>query len=234
MKSDAIAVPLVPGENCTFTDALWPELRFKGVVRPEAANPEPLTLIDVIVRVVPLPFVTWTGSVRLAPTAMSPNDRLAGATVTCPGADPEPVRLTVYGVDNVDAETVNVPVRAPAAVGANTIATLQLAFGASADVHEVVIRKSAPETLMLLIVTGALAPFVSVSELELLLPTGTVPNATLVAFIVNVPVGVVGGGGGAEGGCEFGVLPPPQAVATAQARSAAASRARPQENLLCI
>ena len=115
-----VTAPAVVGAYFTVNVTAWLEFSVTGKVAPDTVKPVPLMLAELTVTAdVPLE-VSVTGRVALEPSVTSPKARLLGLTVNNAEAVPVPLTLTV-AVGFVDEVLliVNVPVTAPAAVGAN-------------------------------------------------------------------------------------------------------------------
>ena len=87
-------------------------------------------------------------------TVWAPNERLEGLRIT--GSTPVPVNGAVCGVFEASSWTVNMPERAPAAVGVNVTNILQLDLAASkwGDNGQFVVSAKSPVVEILEIVNG--------------------------------------------------------------------------------
>jgi len=117
--------------------------------------------------------IVWAALVL--PTEALAKVKLAGETAT--GAEPVPIRLTVCGLLAASSVNVNVPVRAPMAVGENVTPTLH-DVPAEMLVPQVLLAiAKSPLGVMLTKLSLLFLWLVSVTELAVLvLPTTTVPK----------------------------------------------------------
>ncbi len=88
-----------------------------------AANPEPVTLACVTLRLAVPGFLTVTVCVLVTPPATLPKLMLEGTTEIC-GCTAVPLSATVLGEFVASLTTVNVPVDVPAVVGEKVILTV--------------------------------------------------------------------------------------------------------------
>jgi hypothetical protein len=151
------------------------------MVKAATLVPEMATLLMVIAALVPLLSVTACGEL-VDPTAVLVNETPAGAAVTLPVEEEElvPDKATVCGLFVPVSAKLSVAVRAPAAVGLNTMVAVQLADAARLVPHVLLeMVKSAafvPEIVTELIVFAVVVPFFKVAVCAALLaPTTTVP-----------------------------------------------------------
>jgi hypothetical protein len=137
-----VAAPADVGANFTVSVNVCLGFSVTGNVAPDTVKPVPLIVAELIVTAdVPLE-VTVTDFVALELTATFPKLKLVGVTVHCALPAPVPLRLTAT-VGLVDALlfTVNLPVTAPVAVGANFTLRINVCLGFS------VTGNAAPETV---------------------------------------------------------------------------------------
>lgn len=113
-----LAAPLAVGANTAVKDALCPAFRVRGRVRPLRLNPLPLAVAAEIVRAVPPELVRVPDSDFELPVCTLPKLKLAGFGETWPGVIPVPDRGTERVALLAFELIVNVPLAAPAAVGA--------------------------------------------------------------------------------------------------------------------
>jgi hypothetical protein len=131
-------------------------------------------LVSVTVLLAAVAFTNWL-----------PNVRFVGESVT--GATPVPANCAVCGLLASLSLTVKTPVCRPRVVGVNVIAILQLPFIASVfgARGQFVVSEKLPDTEMLLMVSGPVAPFVNVSPIgPLEVPTEVFANVKLVGLNV--------------------------------------------------
>jgi hypothetical protein len=117
-------------------------------------------------------FTNWL------PNASDEGDRLAGVT-------PVPVSCAVCGELGALSLTVNVPVRAPRAVGVKVIAIVQLAFAASVfgDNGQFDVWAKSPEVVIPKIVKGTVCPLLTTTDLAVLVVwRAHFPKETLVGL----------------------------------------------------
>jgi hypothetical protein len=130
----------------------------------------------------------------VVPTVALENVRLAGETVT--GAEPVPVRLTVWGLSAALSLNVREPARAPVAVGENVTPTVHVAPAAMLVPQVLLAIAKSPAGAMLENANATFWWLVSVTDFAaLVLPTSTVPKLKLltesVTGAVPVPVSAV-------------------------------------------
>src|SRR3984957_313811 len=196
MASEPVAELAAVGANLTWSVIACLELKVTGNVAPDIVKLVPLIVAEFTVTE-PVPVeVSVTPSVALEPTVTSPKLRLVGLTVNSDVVVPVPVPLRLTAtVGFVDALlfTVNVPVTAPAAVGAYFTLSASVCFGFS------VTGNVAPDTVnplpviaAELTVTADVPDEVIVTESVLFEPTATLPKLSEVGLIVHcgVPVPV--------------------------------------------
>ena len=153
-----VLVPSVVGVNVTEIVQLDPDASVFGergqVVDDSAKSPE--VEIAEIVSGVDWPFfrVIFVGLLVL-PGCCPENVTLPGVTLT--GSTPVPDKATDCGLFDALWVTVSVPLRVPAAIGANAMDTVQVVFAASvfgARGHVVVVTVKSPVAAMLAMVNG--------------------------------------------------------------------------------
>src|SRR3984957_700099 len=189
MASEPVAELAAVGANLTWSVIACLELKVTGNVAPDIVKLVPLIVAEFTVTE-PVPVeVSVTPSVALEPTVTSPKLRLVGLTVNSDVVVPVPVPLKLTAtVGFVDALlfTVNVPVTAPAAVGAYFTLSASVCFGFS------VTGNVAPDTVnplpviaAELTVTADVPDEVIVTESVLFEPTATLPKLSEVGLIVH-------------------------------------------------
>ena len=121
-----LRVPVPVGVKVTFTVQLAPA----DILGPQSllCEKSPLVVMEATSTRWAVPFTTFTTcGVLLLPTFCEANVRLAGDTVNCGLLDaPVPESDAVCGLLTAESVRVSVPVRVPAAVGANVTFTVQL------------------------------------------------------------------------------------------------------------
>ena len=180
-----VALPAVVGENFAVNDVLCPAASVCAD-RPVMLNPAPVALpCEIATLAVPVFFkVTLTDP--LAPTNRLPKLMLGGFAVRFPCT---PVPLSVIDVVGLLAVLVirMLPETAPTLVGANCALKLVLWFAASVTgTDRPVALNPVPVALIAEIVALAFPVFVTVIVCGLLLPTDTLPNATLPGLATRV------------------------------------------------
>lgn len=94
---------------------------------------------------------------------------------------PVPFRLAVCGLPTALSATLNVPVRAPVAVGVNTTLIVHFALAAKLVVHVVVETLKSPVVEIAMLVSATVCSLVRVNTFAgLLVPTFSVANVALV------------------------------------------------------
>jgi hypothetical protein len=153
-----------------------------GIEIPESTNSPFVRLADETVTAVPL-AVRLPFRDTLDPTATLPKLRLVGDTANVPAAVPVPERLMVSGEFEAFETTDTLPLAAPATVGAKVAVnvTLWLAVRVRGRFNPLM-EKPVPLTLACEMVTDAPPVLVRVSDKFMLLPTWTLPNASVVGL----------------------------------------------------
>jgi len=178
--SEALAAPAVCGLKVTVNEALWPAGTVTGSARPPTLNTELFVLAAVTVTLAPL-AAKLPGAVPLVPATTLPISRVGGFTVNCPTAV---VPVPVTGMVNVGFEASDVRVTFPLAVpddsGANDTPkpTLWPALSVTGAVMPLRLNP-VPLIPTWEIVTLRLPVLVTVSAMVCVLPTVTVPKASL-------------------------------------------------------
>jgi len=176
------ALPLVVGANFAVKVLFWPELIVSGVVIPVTLNPVPDALTAETVTLAVPEFVSVIVCDPLLPTAILPKLTVVGLADSCP-CTPVPLRAIVAGDPGALLEIETLPLTLPLAVGANF--TVNVEFCPVLIVRGVVTPLTlypVPETLTAETVRLAVPELVSVIVWDPLLPTVTLPKATLVGL----------------------------------------------------
>jgi hypothetical protein len=181
-----VALPADVGENFAAKVVVWPAARVAGTDRPVMLNPVPDALpCEMVTLAVPeLVKVTFTDP--LAPTSKLPKLTLDGFAFRLPST-PVPVSGIVMVGSLALLVTVMLPEADAAVVGANCAVKLVLWLAARVNgVERPTAVKPAPVALTAEIVALALPLFVKVMVCWPLLPTDTLPNATLPGLALKV------------------------------------------------
>ncbi len=183
-----LAAPLAVGEKSTVKDVLWPAVNVKGKDSPLKLNPAPLAEAAEIVRLVPPVLVRVSDKLELLPTCTLPNATLAGFAVSVPCVTPVPES----GMLKLESEPVEVrltlPLAAPLAVGEKSTLNEVLWPAVNVKGNDSPLKLNpAPLAEAAEIVRFDPPVLVRVSDKLELLPTCTLPNATLAGFAVSVP-----------------------------------------------
>lgn len=181
-----VALPEAVGENLAVNEVLCPATNVCGAARPVMLNPVPAALACEIATLAVPEFVRVTLTDPLAPTSRLPKLILVGFAVRLP-CTPVPLRA----IDAVGLLAVLVirmlPAAAPTVVGANCALKLVLWFAASVNgTDRPVALKPVPVALTAEMVALVFPLFVKVIVCGLLLPSDTLPNATLPGLATNV------------------------------------------------
>ena len=188
MVTVPLALPAACGANVTENVVLWDGFRVRGVVMPLSWNPVPLTLACDTLTAVPPLLVKVTVAGWVAPTVTLPNVSLFGLSESVPGATPVPVSdIVSVGFDAFEV-MVTVPLALPATCGANVTENVVLCEGFR--VSGVVIPLSwnpVPLTLACEMLTAEPPVLVSVTVADFVVPSVTLPNASLVGLSESVP-----------------------------------------------
>jgi len=178
--SEAAAAPAVCGLKVTVNGALWPAGIVNGSERPPTLNTELFVLAPVSVTLAPL-AARLPEAVPLVPATTLPRANVAGFTLNCPTAV---VPVPETGMVNVGFEAselrVTFPLVLPADCGAND--TLKPTLWPAPNVTGVVMPprlNPVPLIPTWEIVTLRLPVLVTVSAMVCVLPTVTVPKASL-------------------------------------------------------
>lgn len=119
IEMDPEAAPAAMGKNCTLKETACPGAIESGVANPVTLKPVPVTLAELMVRVVAPPFVNVTVWVAPVPTIVSPKVMLDGLAVSEPaaGLTALPARARRVGVFSALLVIDRPPVTMPAVVG---------------------------------------------------------------------------------------------------------------------
>ena len=178
-----VTLPAAVGLNVTVTFADCPAAIVAGVVMPLMAKSAPVRVRTEIVKLLAPVLDNTRVVVPFVPVETLPKSIEAGLTDNCgPPVALTAVaeRLTSTGVLPLSPETVNVPVRFPAAVGVTP--TLKLADWLGANAIGMVIpltENCALETCAEVMFMDALPVFDTVIAWVACLPTVTLPKLTL-------------------------------------------------------
>lgn len=184
-----LIAPTVVGVNKTLKVALCPAARLTGTLIPLKLKPVPLAATCEIVMLVPPVFVKVSERVLLFPTWMLPKSRLVGFDPRVPGAIPVPDIGTINDGFSPLEVIVRLPVTAPVTDGRNDTVKVALCppERVTGAVIPLTLNPVPPEIATWEIVTLDPPALVTVSEIVLVTPTCTFPNAKLVGFAVIGP-----------------------------------------------
>jgi hypothetical protein len=180
-----LALPAVVGANLALNVVLSPAPNVSGVLNPLMVRPVPDTVaLDIVTLAVP-EFVNVMDWVPLLPTATDPKFTLEGLAATWP-CIPVPDNAIDAGEPGALLTIEMLPVAAPAEVGAKmaeneALLPALIVIGMLAPL----ILNPVPEGDALVTVKVPVPAFVSVTVCVPLLPTETLPNATLAGLIVS-------------------------------------------------
>lgn len=135
---------------------------------------------EIVTVVLPV-FLRVTGRVSVPPTVLFPKARLVGNAEIVPVAlTPVPLIRSISSAAPELLFSVIVPLSVPIPVGANLSVKLFVLPAASVNgMVKPVVEKPAPLTVALEIVVLWLDGFINCTDLKMLVPTGTLPNWTL-------------------------------------------------------
>jgi hypothetical protein len=184
----AFAVPDVSGLKVMENDVLWPAGIVTGKLNPPMVNTELFVLAPVTVTFAPL-ALNLPDALLLVPTTTLPRLSVPGLTASCPTAvvpvpDSEMLTLGLVASDVM----LTLPEALPAACGAN--ATVKTALCEAFSVRGVLRPlKWNPVPLTDAFETVTVVPpvFVSVTLCDCVLPTVTLPKASLPGFTASCP-----------------------------------------------
>lgn len=184
-------LPVAPavevGVNCTLKERFAPGESVFGRARPVIPKPVPESVARLIVRLAFPLLLSVTFCVLVCPTVTLLKFKDAGDIVSA-GSMPVPLNEMAVGEFEASLVTVNAPLAAPMAVGANCICTVTLCpTGTEDDGLPPTTVKPAPVILAAEMLTGAVPVFVTVTLWVALLPTDTFPNDTVVELGESTP-----------------------------------------------
>jgi hypothetical protein len=182
---DPVTPPAALGPNTALNVAALPAAMVSGAVIPVVLKPAPEAVTEEIVTVAPPPFVRLMVCELLIPVVTLPNAAVVGVAANC-GCVPVPLKAIVAGEPGALLAIEMLPVAAPAEVGAKTaendaLLPALIVIGMLAPL----MLNPAPEGDAWLTVNVAFPAFVSVTVCDPLLPTETLPKATLAGLIVS-------------------------------------------------
>ena len=180
--------PTLFGAKVTFSVAVCPgaivdplrPLLMLLTPRPAMDTPEIVTFeLPVFLRV--------TGRFCVLPTTWFPKFRVAGhAEIVRAPWSPVPLALSVNSVAPELLLSVIVPLSAPIAVGVNVSVRFLVPPAARVSGRvKPLVEKPAPLALTLAMVALPLPGFFNCTDWEMLVPTGTFPNSTLLGFVCS-------------------------------------------------
>jgi hypothetical protein len=187
-----LTLPADAGANVTVKFTLCPAVSVTGVLMPLRLKPVPLMPACEIVTLEPPVLVIVPERVGLLPTVTLPKSRLVGFDARVPTETPVPDNgIVSVGFDALDV-IVTAPLTLPADAGANV--TVKFALCPDVSVTGVLMPlRLKPVPLMPACEIVTLEPPVLVIDPERvgLLPTVTLPNASLVGLVLSWPWDVV-------------------------------------------
>ena len=180
------AVPSALGAKLTENVAFAPALMVVGASVMVYPGPE---IVAALTFSAALPvFVNVTICEALLPTLTLPNDTDAGLMESCAWvAVPEPFRAIFSGDPGALLVTETFPLALPDAVGAKVTVNEVVPPGLKVPAVNPPSEKLVPETLAAETDTAAVPEFVSVTFVEPLLPTRTLPKLTLAGLAESAP-----------------------------------------------
>jgi hypothetical protein len=185
MEMLPVGLPVVVGANCVLNDVLPPALIVMGTAKPLILKPVPEALAAEMVTLAVPEFVRVIDCDVLPPTRTLPKLTLEGFAVSVP-CDPVPLRAIEAGEPGALLVIEMLPVALPEVVGANWAVNEMFAPALMVvGTGKPLIEKPVPEVLAAEIVSAALPVFVNVTVCGELLPTFTLPKATLAGLMVN-------------------------------------------------
>jgi hypothetical protein len=182
---DPVTLPAALGPNTALNVAFLPAAIVSGAVIPVVLKPAPVTVTEEIVTVALPPFVRLTVCELFVPVVTLPNAAVVGVAANC-GCVPVPLKAIVAGEPGALLTIEMLPVAAPAEVGAkpaenDALLPALIVIGMLAPL----MLNPAPEGDACVTVNVAFPVFVSVTVCDPLLPTDTLPKATLAGLIVS-------------------------------------------------
>src|SRR5580698_9870479 len=180
-----LTLPADVGANFALNVVLSPAPKVSGVVNPLMLRPAPDTVALEIVRLAVPEFVNVMDWVPLLPTATDPKLTLEGLAATWPWI-PVPDNAIDAGEPGALLTIEMLPVAAPAEVGAKmaeneALLPALIVIGILAPL----VLNPVPEAVAPVTVNVPVPAFVSVNVCVPLLPTATLPKATLAGLIVS-------------------------------------------------
>jgi hypothetical protein len=180
-----LALPADVGANLALNVVLSPAPSVSGVLNPLMLRPVPDTVALDIVTLAEPEFVNVMDCVPLLPTTTDPKFTVEGLAATWP-CMPVPDSAIDAGEPGALLTIEMLPVAAPADVGAKmaeneALLPALIVIGMLAPL----MLNPVPEGVALVTVNVPVPAFVSVTVCVPLLPTETLPNATLAGLIVS-------------------------------------------------
>jgi hypothetical protein len=155
------------------------------VAKPVTLNPVPVTLSEETTKFAVPVFLSVINCVPVAPSATLPKLTLDGVTET-PACVPVPLSGIAVGEPDRFVFTEMLPETSPAEVGAKTASNAMLAFGANVCAVKPVTLNPEPVTLSDETTRFAVPVFFNVINCVALVPSATLPKATLDG-VIDIP-----------------------------------------------
>ena len=183
--TEPVTLPAVFGPKTALNVVDLPARMVTGAVIPVVLKPVPVTVTEEIVTVALPPFVRLMVCELLVPVVTVPNAAVVGVGTNC-ACMPVPLKAIAAGEPGALLTIEIVPVSLPEAGGVNFAVNEALlpAFIVIGMVAPLMLNP-VPDGITCVTVNAAFPGFVSVIVCERLLPTATLPNATLAGLIVS-------------------------------------------------
>ena len=180
-----MTLPAELGPKTALNVAVLPAAMVTGAVIPVVLKPAPVTVTEEIVTVAPPPFARLTVCELLVPVVTLPNAALDGVAFNC-ACVPVPLNAIVAGEPGALLTIEMLPVAAPAEGGVkmaekDALLPALMVIGMLTPL----MLNPVPEGDAAVTVNVAVPALVSVTICVPLLPTDTLPKATLAGLIVS-------------------------------------------------
>jgi hypothetical protein len=180
-----VTLPAVFGPNTALNVAALPAPIVTGAVMPVVLKPAPVTVTEETVTDALPPFVRLMVCELLVPVDTLPNAAVVGVAASC-ACIPVPLKVMVAGEPGALLTIEILPVSLPGVGGVNFAVNdaLLLALIVIGMVAPLMLNP-VPEGSAWVTVSAAFPGFVSVTVCDPVLPTETLPKATLAGLIVS-------------------------------------------------
>jgi len=180
-----VTLPSVFGPNTALNVAALPAPMVTGAVMPVVLKPAPVTVTEEIVTDALPPFVRLMVCELLVPVDTLPNAAVVGVAASC-ACIPVPLNASVAGEPGALLTIEMLPVSLPGAGGVNFTVNDALLLGLIViGIVAPLMLNPVPAGVAWVTVNAAFPGFVSVTVCDPVVPTETLPKATLAGLIVS-------------------------------------------------